>query len=192
MVDIALQRGFELTAFGRSPHKLTVEHARLTKVRGDPQDHDAMAAAMRGHDAIIMTLGPTVGETLGRSTRMEDWGRALGAAITASGVHRAVVLSAGVLFPLRGAQYAFFRWLLRHHARDLVAMEGRVAAASQEYTFVRPPRLIDTPNDAYVVQEGSLPTSSSSASFRAVASFMVDAVEARTHVGQVVGLVGTS
>ena len=85
---------------------------------------------------------------------------------------------------------AFFRWLLRHHARDLVAMEARVAAASREYTFVRPPRLIDTPNDAYVVQDGSLPTSSSSASFRAVANFIVDAVEVRTHVGQVVGLVG--
>jgi uncharacterized protein YbjT (DUF2867 family) len=190
VVDIALSRGFAVTAFVRSPQKITRADARLAKVQGDPQDSAVLSAALAGHDAIVSTLGPSVRETLGRSSRMTDWGAALATAMTASKVRRLGILSAAVLFPLRGAQYAFFRWLLRHHARDLTEMERLVRTASPECTVVRPPRLVESPEERYVAQPGALPETSSTASFRAVAKFLVDAIEGRRYVGEIVGLVG--
>jgi uncharacterized protein YbjT (DUF2867 family) len=188
VVDLALSRGHELTAFVRSPQKLGRSDPRLTAVRGDPLDVKALAQSLTGHDAVISTLGPTVRETLGESTRMTDWGRSTVRAMQTAGVHRIAILSAAVLFPLRGAGYAFFKWLLRHHARDLSAMEALVRDAGSEWTIARPPRLVQTSDEGYRAESGSLPEGRWTVSFRAVARFFVDSVEQRAHLGEVVGL----
>jgi len=169
---------------------MTRGDALLTIVQGDPLDVPALAGALEGQDAVISTLGPSVRETLGKSSRMTDWGRSTVAAMQAAHVQRIAILSAAVLFPLTGVQYRFFRWLLRHHARDLAGMEALVQEARTEWTIVRPPRLVESSDERYIAQSGGLPAGASTASFRAVAKFLVDAVEQRAHLAAVVGLVG--
>lgn len=185
VVDLALARGHHLTAFVRSPHKIAKSHPALTVVRGDPLDTPSLASALRGHDAVLSTLGPSVRETLRPSTRMTDWAKSTTAAMREAGVHRAGVLSAAVLFPLSGITYAFFSWLLKHHARDLAGMEALFQAAPFRTTLARPPRLVQSPDDRYRSAPDTLPAGASTVSFRAVAAFLLDAIESAPQLGVV-------
>jgi putative NADH-flavin reductase len=54
----ALARGHELTAIVRDPARLDVSHECLTAVKGDVLDAASVAAAVKGHDAVISAYGP--------------------------------------------------------------------------------------------------------------------------------------
>jgi uncharacterized protein YbjT (DUF2867 family) len=108
--------------------------------------------------------------------------------MTSSGISRLTIVSAAVLFPEKGLFFAFFRWLLKHHARDLRAMEDIVQASGLEWTIARPPRLRKSPDATFRALHNALPPGSRVMSFRSVAAFMLDAVEHRSHVAEVVGL----
>ena len=84
--------------------------------------------------------------------------------------------------------FVFFRWVLRHHARDLDAMERIVRSSTLEWTIARPPRLTRARDATFIAMRDALPAGSRVMSFRSVAAFMLDAVEQRSHVAEVVGL----
>ena len=189
-LDLALDHGHRVTAFVRSPHKIGRQHARLTVAAGDARDTDRLSAAMAGQDAILSALGQPPRQTLRPSTFMAECAASTVAAMKRSGVPRLAILSAAVLFPGTGLRIAFFRWLLANHARDLVAMETIVKATDFEWTIARPPRLVPTRSETYRSQVGALPDGGFTVSFRAVAAFMLTAVERRSFLSQVVGVSG--
>jgi putative NADH-flavin reductase len=53
----ALNRGHQVTGIVRHPEKLP-SHANLTAVAGDAYNQDALAAQLRGHDAVIHAFNP--------------------------------------------------------------------------------------------------------------------------------------
>ena len=187
IMRLALARGHEVTAFVRSPQKLSPAGS-LTIVRGDPRDPENIAAALPGHDALLSAIGPHPREALRPSTLVTDCARATVEAMTASGVSRLSIISAAVLFPEKGLYYAFFRWLTRHHARDLRGMEKLVRGSGLAWTIARPPRLIQSPDASFRAARDALPPGSRTMSFRSVAAFMLEAVERRSHVCEIVGL----
>jgi putative NADH-flavin reductase len=188
ILDLARARGHEITAFVRSPEKLE-KMPDVQVVRGDPLQADSIASALPGHDAVLSAIGPPPREALlHASTLLADCARATVDAMTATGVRRLAIVSAAVLFPEKGLDFVFFRWLLRHHARDLDAMERIVRASGLEWTIARPPRLTQSQDDSFIAVRDALPTGSRVMSFRSVAAFMLDAVERRSHVAEVVGL----
>jgi uncharacterized protein YbjT (DUF2867 family) len=187
IIRLALARGHDVTAFARSPHKLSPAGS-LTIVRGDPRNPRSIAAALPGQDAVLSVIGPHRMEALRPSTLVTDCTRATVEAMTASGVSRLAIISAAVLFPEKGLYYAFFRWLTRHHARDLRGMEDLVQASGLAWTIARPPRLISSADASFRAARDALPPGSRSMSFRSVAAFMLEAVERRSHVCEVVGL----
>ena len=67
------------------------------------------------------------------------------------------IVSAAVLFPEKGLYFAFFRWLLRHHARDLAAMESIVRGSGLDWTIARPPRLTESANESFRALRNALP-----------------------------------
>jgi uncharacterized protein YbjT (DUF2867 family) len=201
ILDLALVRGHHVTAFVRSPQKLaealngTSAGARpgmagglLSIVRGDPRQQDAIAAALPGHDAVLSAIGPHPREAFRPSTLVADCARATVEAMAATGVGRLAIVSAAVLFPEKGLYFAFFRWLIRHHARDLTAMEDIVRSSGLDWTIVRPPRLTRSMEASFRALSSALPPGSRAMSFRSVAAFMLDAVERRSYVDEVVGL----
>lgn len=187
LLELGRQRGHQITAFVRSPQKLTPADW-LTILPGDPLRARDLAAAMRNHDAVISSIGPHTREAFRPSTLMTDCARATIEGMRAAGVSRLAIVSAAVLFPAKGLYYDFFRWLLRHHARDLRSMEELVRASHLRWTIARPPRLTQTPETAFRTLDGALPPGSKAVSYRAVASFLLAVVEQRTHVGEIVGL----
>jgi len=188
LIDLALARNHELTAFVRSPEKITRQHPLLNVQRGDAHSVDALASALPGHDAVLSALGVRPPQAFRPHTLVEDCAASTVAAMTRAGVRRLVLVSVAVLFPEKGLRFAFFRWLLTQIVRDLAAAEQIVRATSLDWTIARPPRLVDGSDKAYRSRRDALPAGGFSMSFRAVAAFMLDAVEQRTHVHEIVGL----
>ena len=187
ILDLARARGHEITAFVRSPEALE-QMPGIRVVRGDPRQRDSIAQALPGHDAVLSAIGPHVRDAFRPHTLLTDCAAATVDAMMATDVRRLAIVSAAVLFPEKGLEFAFFRWLLRHHARDLSAMEQIVRASGLDWTIARPPRLTSSPDAGFVAVRDALPAGSRVMSFRSVAAFILDAVEQRLHIAEVVGL----
>ncbi|HYV86112.1 MAG TPA: NAD(P)-binding oxidoreductase [Patescibacteria group bacterium] len=188
LLDLALSRGHEVTAFVRSPEKIARRHPQLTLLRGDPHDARELARALPGHDAVLSALGVRPPRAFRPHTLVRDCAASTVDAMTTSGVRRLVLVSAAALFPEKGLLFAFFRWLLTHIRRDLAAAEEIVRATALEWTIVRPPRLVNAPDEVYRSLRDALPARAFTMSFRAVAAFMLDAVERHAYERQIVGL----
>ncbi len=67
-------------------------------------------------------------------------------------------------------------------------MEAVLRATPFEWTIARPPRLVASSEESYRSEPDALPAGASAMSFRAVAAFLLDSVEHRTHERQIVGL----
>src|SRR5260221_425238 len=121
LVAQALARDHQITAFVRTPEKFATRQVGLTVCRGDPRDAAALAAALRGHDAVVSALGPP---GPARSTILRDSARSIVSAMQAAAVHRLLVISAAVLFEDAGAFVRLMRrTLLKNVAADNGAME---------------------------------------------------------------------
>ncbi len=83
LIDQALKRGHQVTAFVRSPEKLATTVAGLTVVRGNPRSEADLSAALGGHDAVVSALSPP---GPGRTTILRD-----GAQSTVAAMERTVM-----------------------------------------------------------------------------------------------------
>lgn len=192
LVDLALRRGHEVTAFVRSPEKITRREPALHVVKGNPRHAEEIAAVLPSHDAVLSSLGPTPREAMRFTSVLEDCASSTVEAMTQTKVNRFLVVSSALLFDIRGPLPAFVRVLMRHHLRDLRAMEAEVQASSLDWTIARPPRLVRDPDERYRVAEGAVPPGvpflSARLSWRAVATFLVDALDDERLVRKTVGI----
>jgi uncharacterized protein len=85
----ALARGHELTAIVPDPARLDLSHERLTVMNGDVLDAASVAAAVKGHDAVISAYGP--GGAASPQT-VVDAARSLIEGLGRAGVHWLVVV----------------------------------------------------------------------------------------------------
>jgi len=190
VLDLALARGHHVTAYVRSPQKLTRSHAQLRVVKGGLESADELVGALAEQDAVISALGPPAREAFRPSRLMTECAATTVAAMTRAGVRRLAIVSAAPLFPERGLKFAFFRWFLAHHLRDLQSMEAVVTATNLDWTIARPPRLVAGESELYESSVDALPARGRTMTFRAVAAFLTRCVEQREHLRCVVGLAG--
>ena len=184
IVQQALARGHHVTAFVRSPESITVENERLTVLKGDAVDEDQLSDAMQNHDAVVSTLGPR--EVFKPSSLLHDSAIATTRAMKRSGVKRLVVLSAAAHFP--GIPNRIASFVLRSHMRDSLAMEEIVQANGLDWTIARPPRLTRQDYRSYRSREAAAPPMGFTLSRKAVAAFMLDAIEQKKHLNKIVGI----
>ena len=188
LVDLALARGHLVTAYVRTPKKIERAERRLIIKQGDALEVERLTEALLGQDAVVSALGLPAKQALRPSEFMAESMASTVAAMKRAQVQRVAVVSAAVLFPMRGLFYAFFRWVLKHHARDLSAMEHVLQATDLDWTIARPPRLVSGPEAAPRIVVGGLPVSARAISFRSVAAFLLDCVEHDRHAREIVGL----
>jgi putative NADH-flavin reductase len=189
-LDLALAR-HEVTAFVRSPEKITRRDAHLTVVKGKVHDGQEVAAALAGHDAVISALGPSVSQAILGTTLMQDAAVSTLAAMRTTRVRRLLVVSSALLFRGGGPGVGFFRTLIGHHLRDSLRMEQLITQSELEWTIARPPRLVMARDEDYQAEEGHLPGGlrvASAMSWRAVAAFLLHAVERNLYPSGIVGL----
>lgn len=146
----ALDRGHEVTAFARSPHKIE-RVAGLRVAQGDVMDGASVADAVGGHDAVIVALGS---KSLRDRTTLATGTRNVVDGMTRHAVERLVVLSAAGVgeswgqIPLLAR--VMFSTLLRNIHADHTAQEALVRASAVNWTVVRAAILHDGPASGHV------------------------------------------
>ena len=144
-----LQRGHDVTALARNPAKLAAA-PRLTPRTLDAYDADAVAAAVKGHDAVVSAFNPgwDAPELYAKFMQGND---AIVAGVRQSGVERYLVVGgAGSLFVAPGVQMVDTPEFASHvppniipgakAARDaLTSLRGNTSLA---WTFLSPPALL--------------------------------------------------
>jgi putative NADH-flavin reductase len=194
LIDQALARGHQVTAFVRSPEKLGLRREGLRVQQGDPRDASTLGAAMDGHDAVLSALGPPGFEPpgFGRSTILPDSARSTVSAMQSSGIRRLLIVSAAILFEDMGLLAALLRrTLLRNVMVGAGAMEQIVAASNLDWTIVRPPRLTNGPlTERYQIADNRFPSGRRTLSRADVAHFLLDELKRGAHLRQIVGQAG--
>jgi putative NADH-flavin reductase len=189
LIGQALARGHQVTAFVRSPEKLGARQQGLSVQQGDPRDAAALNVALSGHDAVLSALGPPGPR---RSTILRDSALSTVSAMQSAGIRRLLIVSAAILFEDMGVLAALLRrTLLRNVVVDSGEMEQVVTASNLEWTIVRPPRLTNAPpTGRYQVADNRYPPGKRALSRADLAHFLLDELDQRIHLRQIVGQAG--
>lgn len=143
VVNRALELGYEVTAFVRTPAKVTIQHPKLTVVQGDVMDSASVERAVQGHDAVISSLGAGLSGTI-RSEGTHNIIRAMEKA----GIQRFISQSSLGVGDSRNNlnaywKYFMFGMLLRRAYADHGLQEQYIKQSNLDWTIVRPGALKD-------------------------------------------------
>lgn len=199
-VDELLLRGHAVTAFSRHAERLGAVPGQLRAVNGDATDPAAVDRAVRGQQAVIVTLGISenalrvrlAGPT-GTPIDVRSRGtRNVIAAMHQHGVGKLVVQTTYGVGETRGMLPPLYRllfWLvLRPQIADTERQEHAVRTSGLDWVIAQPVSLTDDP-------QAGLPFASPTGELRgmkvsrgSVGRFLVQAVEGSQYVGASVAL----
>lgn len=138
IVDECLASGHDVTAFVRTPGKLTLTSPNLTIVHGDATDLDAVTAGTEAADAVISAVG---GTGLGPSSQITDCVRTIVSAIEGRrpplrfiGISTLGAGDSGELLPLAAKPVLV---LLHYPIQDHNGAESAVMASDLRWTIAR-------------------------------------------------------
>lgn len=172
VVGQALDRGWDVTAVVRDSARLKLPaHVVVAGLH----EHDKLAAAVEGRDAVISAVGsrdrgPTTVCADGARAALEAGAKRL-LVVSASGMH-----TEGDGFFTRTLVKPLLNTFLKHGWADMLAMEDVVTASGVDWTVVRPPMLLDGPRTGKVASrlDGNVRTFTIRRAD--VAAFLLDAV----------------
>ncbi len=146
----ALAQGHTVTAFARTPAKLTDVSAALRVVQGDVMDLAAVEQAVQGQDVVLCVLGAGL-----KGTVRAEGTRIIIDAMKRAGVRRLICQSTLGVGSSRGNlnfywKYVMFGGLLRRAYADHVRQEAYVRESGLDWTIVRSAAFTDGPHtEAY-------------------------------------------
>jgi len=143
LVKLALTQGYFVTAFVRTPSKLTIKHNNLRIFQGDVTDAVAVDKAVKGQVAVLCALGAS--SPFKRDFALTDGVRNIARAMEKNNVQRLIYLS------VRGVRenqkdLGFFTNfiiapLLQNVIKDHEDKEHIIKQSQLDWTIVRPPML---------------------------------------------------
>lgn len=137
VVKQALDNGFEVTAFVRTPSKLEAAHENLNVVQGDAFNPAEVSAAIAGHDAVVSCLGSSQG--MKKSSELQEMLKNIVAGMEEHGVKRIVyTASAGIYQELPGVSGKLMMGMLKNALTDHRAAVDWIEAHGLTSTIVRP------------------------------------------------------
>lgn len=203
-VDHLLAAGHRVTAFSRNAGRLSGLSERLTTVDGDATDAEQVAQAVRGHDAVVVTLGisenPFRVRLLGAAKTPMDI-RSAGTrnvikAMRRHGVKRLIVQSSyGVgetRDKLRPLDRLFFNLLLKPQIADTEIQERVVRGSDVDWTLVQPVHLTDDESAAAPFSSAEGRVGRWDVARESVGRFLAEAAGGSEFVGRSVALSGTA
>lgn len=201
-VQHLLADGHDVTAFSRHASRSHGTAARLTPVDGDVMDPEQVARAVRGHEAVVVTLGisenPLRVRLFGPARTSADV-RSTGtanvlAAMRRHGVKRLVVQTSYGVGATRDRlgliERLFFALVLKPQIADTEVQERAVQESELDWVVVQPVHLTDDTDGAvpFVSTEGA--TGRMSVSRDAVGRFLAVAAAQPTYVRRCVAVSG--
>ncbi|WP_208278558.1 NAD(P)-dependent oxidoreductase [Massilia oculi] len=149
VLSTLLQRGHRVTALVRDPSRLAPQPG-LTVTVADAYDADAVAAAVRGHDAVVSAFNPGWNDPALYDNFMRG-SAAIERGVEAGGVRRLLVVGgAGSLFVAPGVQLVDTPAFLDHVPPNIVpgaqaardALNALRASTALDWTFLSPPAML--------------------------------------------------
>jgi len=155
----ALNQGHEVTAYTRSPHKISITHKNIRIIEGELSDYNKIKETVSGQDVVMCTLGIEKNKP---STLLSDATRLILKAMEEAGVKRFICMSsAGVLGNDGGFWFGkiFIPLFLKQVFEDKKRQLEVIRQSKAEWVVVRPVGLTDSPKTGrFQINEG-LPTS---------------------------------
>ena len=191
IVRQAVELGHSVTAFVRSPERLSRFHNRISIKQGDLLNSAELEKALRGHDVVLSGFGPRVPVSNAEAHLLEQFAVALTSAMSRTGARRVVVESVAFLFKnaVLPPAYLLGRLFFPRTVADASAMEQVFAKSDLDWTLVRPPQLTDQAyTGKYRVRKGQLPRFGLKISRADVADFMIKVIGDRSSVREVIGI----
>ncbi|GHA12231.1 NmrA family transcriptional regulator [Devosia pacifica] len=187
-----LAEGHEVTAFARDPQKLKENDPRLTRFAGDALHFEDVAAAIKGQDAVVVTLG--AGTSRNSHVRSAGTMNVI-RAMQRHGVRRLICQS--TLGTHESWDNLNFFWkrimfgaLLRPVFKDHELQEQLVRASGLDWTIVRPSAFTDGPGLGNFIED--VPTSARRLTLKItradVASFLSRQLHDTVYIERAVGL----
>lgn len=140
IIKQALTRNDELVAYVRTPSKLNINDPKLTIVKGQLDDVETMTAAMKGCEAVLVTLGNPISNSSGKlfSFAIPDIIKAMDQAK----ISRLISLSAlGVGTTLANTSYPYCigaKSFLKGNFVDHEAGESQLKNSDVKWTTIHP------------------------------------------------------
>ena len=191
IVRQAVTRHHSVTAFVRSPDRLSAFQGRIAFEQGDLLNTSELERAIQGNDAILSAFGPRVPVMKADANLLRDFSSALTSAMRRTSVRRLVIVSTAFLFrdSIMPPTHLFGRLFFPGVVVDATAMERTIAESGLDWTIVRPPQLTDKPfSGKYRVREGHLPFFGFHISRADVADCLIKAAEDRAYIGKILGI----
>lgn len=152
----ALNQGHEVTAYTRSPHKVSITHHNIRIVEGSLTDYEKIKEVVSGRDAVLCTLGVNQNKP---STVLSDATRLILKAMEESGVKRFICMSsAGVLKDDAGFWFGkiIMPLFLKHVFEDKKRQVEVIRQSNSEWVIIRPVGLTDSPKTGrYRINDGN-------------------------------------
>ncbi|GMR24259.1 MAG: hypothetical protein BMS9Abin37_2780 [Acidobacteriota bacterium] len=201
-IEELLCAGHWVTAFSRHADELAGISDAVAIFNGDATNQEDVDRAVRGHDAVIVTLGISenpLSVRLFGSARTPLDVRSAGTrnvirAMRTHGVRRLVVQSSfGVgetRNDLRPLDRLFFSLVLKPQITDTEAQELEVRASGLDWVLAQPVHLTDDDNDGMPFASADGQVRKMNISRKCVARFLVHAAYAPDYVGRSVALSG--
>lgn len=177
VVKQAVENGFEVTAFVRTPEKLQTTHEKLTIIKGDAFNQQEVTAAIAGHDAVVSCLGSSQG--MKKSTELQDMVKNIVAGMQEQEVKRIVyTASAGIYNELPGISGKLMMGMLKNALTDHRAAVDWIESHGLNYTIVRPMGLTNGPfSGQYREAAEGVPEKAKSIARADVAHFILKALK---------------
>lgn len=188
VVKQALEHGYEVTAFVRTPDKLKVTGDKLTVVQGDAFHVEQVSAAIAGHDAVVSCLGSNQG--MKKSDDLRTMAKNIVAGMQQHGIKRIVyTASAGINDELPGIGGKLMMGVLKQVLIDHRAAVDAIQEAGLYYTIVRPMGLTnENVTGQYRESEESVPSKSKTIPRADVAHFILKALGDSTYENKSIGI----
>lgn len=144
VVRQAVENGFEVTAFVRTPTKLEVTDDNIKVIKGNAFNQAEVTAAIAGHDAVVSCLGSSQG--MKKSTELQEMTKNIVTGMREHDVKRIVyIASAGIHKELPGISGKLIMGLLKNALTDHRAATDYIEANGLNYTIIRPMGLTNRP-----------------------------------------------
>ena len=192
VVEQALAKGHEVTAFDRHPEALTIEHPKLKIFQGDIFNETQVEEAIEGQDAVICVLGVKPTTTIPVCSVGTEH---IIAAMQKTGVKRFICQSAFTVAALDG-EWREVPWVLpvilkftpkvKAMFADKIIQERATRQSDLDWIIVRPAQLTDSPRTGTYKVGTSLKMGLNSKISRAdVADFLLKQLYEDTYLHQV-------
>lgn len=195
-----VEEGHSVTAFSRHDDGLADTSELVTAFNGDATNSDDVDRAVRGHDAVIVTLGITENPLRVRlfgTARTPIDVRSAGtrnviAAMRKHGVRRLVVQSSYGVGETRGnlrwVDSMFFNLLLKPQIADTEVQELNVRDSGVDWVLAQPVHLTDDEDDQMPFASATGEVREWKISRKGVARFLARAAQTPEYIGQAVAL----